>query len=138
MLDNKGLVALWREGLLARKVLEGKTKGYKKHPQLERFKNSPNSVMLINSYLYFVFIEAEKRGFCFDKSKLYDVTAVRKAIPVTRGQMEFELKHLASKIRKRTPEFAKVLCKKKLRCNPVFFVVEGPVENWEKIDFHKF
>ena len=31
-LDAKGLVALWREALLAQKVLDGKTEGYKNHP----------------------------------------------------------------------------------------------------------
>jgi hypothetical protein len=37
-LDIKGLVALWREALLAKHVLEGRTKGYRNHPQLDRFK----------------------------------------------------------------------------------------------------
>jgi len=36
-LDTKGLVALWRDALLARHVLQGKTTGYKNHPQLNRF-----------------------------------------------------------------------------------------------------
>jgi len=36
-LDAKGLVALWRDALLARHVLQGKTTGYKNHPQLNRF-----------------------------------------------------------------------------------------------------
>jgi hypothetical protein len=40
-LDSKGLVALWRESLLALKVLEGNTKGYKNHSQLNRFKQKP-------------------------------------------------------------------------------------------------
>ena len=39
-LDIKGLVACWREGLLARKVLLDQTKGYKNHPQLIRFNRS--------------------------------------------------------------------------------------------------
>ena len=39
-LDSKGLVALWREALLAKQVLEGGTKGYRNHPQLDRFKKS--------------------------------------------------------------------------------------------------
>jgi hypothetical protein len=43
-LDAKGLVALWRESLLAKQALESKTKGYKNHPQLNRFKNSGNAV----------------------------------------------------------------------------------------------
>jgi hypothetical protein len=33
-LDPQGLVALWREALLAQAVLRGKTRGYKHHPQL--------------------------------------------------------------------------------------------------------
>jgi hypothetical protein len=34
-LDAKGLVALWREGLLAQKVQACETNGYRNHPQLE-------------------------------------------------------------------------------------------------------
>lgn len=49
--DAKGLVALWREALPAKHVLEGKTTGYKKHPQLIRFKECESSIDLINSYL---------------------------------------------------------------------------------------
>ncbi len=36
-LDCKGLVALWREGFLAKKVLSNQTRGYKNYPQLLRF-----------------------------------------------------------------------------------------------------
>jgi len=53
-LDTKGLVAVWRESLLAKKVLEGKTKGYKNHPQLIRFINSENAIELINTYTEFM------------------------------------------------------------------------------------
>jgi hypothetical protein len=42
LLDTKGLVALWREALLAKHVLSGSTIGYQNHPQLKRFKSSPN------------------------------------------------------------------------------------------------
>jgi len=69
-LDSIGLVALWREGLLAKKVLQGKTKGYKNHPQLIRFKNTKNPILSIDAYLYFVLEEASQRGFNFDNSKL--------------------------------------------------------------------
>ena len=31
-LDPRGLVALWREALLAQKVLLGRTRGYRAHP----------------------------------------------------------------------------------------------------------
>ena len=36
-LDTAGLTACWREALLAQKVLTGATRGYRRHPQLERF-----------------------------------------------------------------------------------------------------
>ena len=50
-LDTKGLLALWREGLLAQKVLAGKTKGYKNHPQLDRFKAHGSPRKAIGRYL---------------------------------------------------------------------------------------
>ncbi|MFN3505685.1 MAG: pyrimidine dimer DNA glycosylase/endonuclease V, partial [Caldimicrobium sp.] len=50
-LDARGLVALWREALLARKVLIGETSGYRNHPQLVRFKRSASPLDAINRYL---------------------------------------------------------------------------------------
>lgn len=47
-LDAKGLLALWREALLAKHVLEGSTKGYKNHPQLIRFKETDNPIGFIS------------------------------------------------------------------------------------------
>ena len=38
LLDRQALVAGWREALLAQKVLEGLTRGYTRHPQLERLR----------------------------------------------------------------------------------------------------
>lgn len=40
-LGAKGLVAAWREALLAQKVLAGRTRGYRAHPQLRRFQAHP-------------------------------------------------------------------------------------------------
>ncbi|WP_308727259.1 MULTISPECIES: pyrimidine dimer DNA glycosylase/endonuclease V [unclassified Arthrobacter] len=40
LLDAKGLVACWRETLLAQKTLAGQTAGYVNHPQLVRFRAS--------------------------------------------------------------------------------------------------
>jgi len=39
-LDPQGLVAVWREGLLAQAVLRGQTTGYTRHPQLARFRGA--------------------------------------------------------------------------------------------------
>ena len=50
-LDAQGLVALWREGLLARAVLRGMTKGYRHHPQLQRFRAHASPRAAINLYL---------------------------------------------------------------------------------------
>jgi hypothetical protein len=68
-LDPIGLVALWRESLLARRVLEGSTRGYRSHPQLIRFKLAPDPMKSINTYLYYVWIEGKKRGFISRKVK---------------------------------------------------------------------
>ena len=43
-LDRQGLVACWREALLAQAVLAGRTRGYRHHPQLERFRVVPGPV----------------------------------------------------------------------------------------------
>ncbi len=99
-LDRIGLVALWREGLLARKVLEGKTKGYKKHPQLERFSNYPDKIKAIDSYLFQVYREALVRNYSFDLSKIQDFKEELK-IPISFGQIQYEFSHLQKKLKDR-------------------------------------
>ena len=138
-LDAKGLVALWREGLLAQSVLQGNTKGYQHHPQLIRFKNTKNSVGSIATYLRSVFDEADNRGYSFDKSKIAKKT-YRGKIPVTRGQIGYEFTHLLKKLSKRNPELYVLLHKVKLHKvkgiinpHPIFIQVKGDVEDWEVI-----
>ena len=135
-LDKEGLVALWREGLLAKKVLEGKTKGYKNHPQLQRFKEFKNSLLAINSYLYFVWLEAKKRGYNFRKKKISSKRIISGEIPVTKGQLNFEFSHLWKKLEKRDKiklEEIKKEGEKIPQVNPVFYIIEGEIEKWEKI-----
>ncbi|HWQ19849.1 MAG TPA: pyrimidine dimer DNA glycosylase/endonuclease V, partial [Methanotrichaceae archaeon] len=67
-LDARGLVALWREGLLAQKVLRGETQGYRYHPQLNRFKEAEDPKAAIAGYLKEVVKEAGRRGYCFDET----------------------------------------------------------------------
>ncbi|MFZ0534570.1 MAG: pyrimidine dimer DNA glycosylase/endonuclease V, partial [Anaerolineales bacterium] len=69
-LDAKGLVACWREGLLARKVLLGETKGYRNHPQLLRFKTQPDPIAAVDQYLSAILEEANRRGFAFNPGKI--------------------------------------------------------------------
>jgi hypothetical protein len=134
-LDTKGLVALWREGLLAKKVLEGKTVGYKKHPQLERFKKYSNPIKAINSFLYFVLQEAKNRGYSFDSNKISTVDILTSQISITKGQLEFEFNHLCTKLINRDKEKYEFLAKcelSKITPHPLFFVVVGDIEEWEK------
>ena len=131
-LDKKGLVALWRESLLAKKVLQGKTKGYRNHPQLLRFKNTEDPVRFINTYLYQVWIEACERDYCFDKRKIGQ-KKTRKKILLTNGQLDYEFRHLKKKLRTRDPEIYKQLSSvKRVEPNPIFSVKRGKVEAWEK------
>ena len=102
-LDTKGLVALWRETILAKNVLEGKTNGYKNHPQLIRFKNSANPLQGINQYLAAVYKESQTRGYHFnkDKFKIYNEPLT---LTVTRRQIEYETQHLLKKLKTRDME----------------------------------
>ena len=132
-LDSKGLVALWRETLLAKHVLEGRTKGYKNHPQLQRFKDAGNPIHCINAYLSIVYGEALDRGYNFDRDKI-DWTFEPVKISVTSGQMEFESNHLLKKLRIRDPDlYRKLVLIKKIIPHPLFRVKKGIVESWEVI-----
>lgn len=130
-LDSKGLVALWRETLLARKVLTGGTKGYVNHPQLDRFKALVNPVGAIDRYLKSIFDEAVKRGFKFDISKIGEVG--QETVAVTTGQIEYEWKHLLSKLKTRDPKKFKEIFNKKPDVHEMFLVIKGGVQAWEKI-----
>ena len=132
-LDSKGLVALWREGLLAQKVLAGNTVGYKNHPQLHRFKDTTNPAGAIASYLRYVFQEAVQRGYRFDKSKIMN-KQLKGKIKVTQGQVEYERSHLAKKLKKRDPVKFKQLCDiETIDIHPMFIQVQGEIEEWEII-----
>jgi hypothetical protein len=129
-LDRAGLTAVWREGLLAKKVLEGKTRGYKHHPQLSRFKTSSDPVGMINLYLFHIAEEATKRGYKYNKAKIGQ-TGVG-LISVTSGQMDYERAWLRSKIVVRNPkELYRI---DRIQSHPIFKVVEGKIEDWEKVN----
>lgn len=134
-LDVKGLIALWREALLAKNVLENKTKGYKNHPQLYRFKNQSATKTLINCYLKTIYAESKKRKFAFDQTKIGKLSKYKK-IPVTSGQIAYEFKHLLKKLKKRDQvKYNKYKEIKTIALNPIFKKVSGNIENWEKIKY---
>ncbi|MDQ0159294.1 pyrimidine dimer DNA glycosylase/endonuclease V [Alkalibacillus salilacus] len=134
-LDAKGLVALWRETLLAQKVLQGETKGYRNHPQLVRFRNQENPVQAIGTYLQYVYDEAVRRSYNFDQSKVYDVDQTLH-LKVTKGQAEYEWHHLLAKLEVRDPErygSLKEMKHESIEAHPLFSIVEGELENWERV-----
>lgn len=131
-LDAKGLVALWRETLLAKNVLGGNTKGYKNHPQLIRFRKTDNPIDAINQYLLGVFDEATTRGYVFDKNKI-DENFTKIKITVTIGQIEFEKNHLLKKLQTRDPSRVEFLLRADINLHPMFAAKEGDIEMWEKI-----
>jgi len=158
-LDRQGLLAVWREGLLAQKVLMGQTKGYKNHPQLERFKklykthpkSGKNEFIghyYLSTYLHYIADEAEKRGYKFDRTKLFSLrlTKTWKAIKLTTGQLEYELSHLLRKLWVRDMTQFNKVCEmvgghidfehyepEKIDPHPLFKVIKGNIETWEKV-----
>jgi hypothetical protein len=132
LLDQKGLVALWREALLAQKVLQGQTKGYRRHPQLLRFWQSRTPLTTISAYLWVVHDEANRRGYSFDATKIVRRRQPR-SLTVTQGQLDFELRHLKAKLRRRDPLRYRALCSlREITAHPLFVVVAGEIEPWER------
>jgi hypothetical protein len=137
-LDTKGLVASWREALLAKNVLLGKTKGYVNHPQLNRFKEIKDSINYINLYLNSLYEEALNRNYKFNKSKIGRFKKPRKFIFVNDGQLDYEFKHLQKKLRIRDKNKFKENEKiKQLEVNPIFKTKKGDIEDWERISENK-
>jgi len=154
-LDTKGLVASWREALLAQKVLIGETKGYTKHPQLQRFRecklkkkieaSCADSVAAVGAFLHGIHSEAIKRNYNFDHSKIlyYKEMEIENRIPVKYGQLQYEFSWLLSKLKERDPKKYKELSKLPkdgdkfigLQPHPCFEVINNDmsVESWEKI-----
>jgi hypothetical protein len=130
-LDTKGLVALWRETLLAKHVLEGNTIGYRNHPQLIRFKNSKSPVERINQYLAEIYLEASNRTYHFDKEKI-NWKFRRSRLTVTTMQLAFERDHLLRKLQARDQGKYKLLkAVNTIETHPSFRIVEGEIEHWE-------
>ncbi|WP_435299215.1 pyrimidine dimer DNA glycosylase/endonuclease V [Timonella sp. A28] len=149
LLDRQGLLACWRETLLAQAVLAGKTKGYTRHPQLVRFRATSDPVVTVSAYLHGIADEAHARSYNFDRSRvLVDAgeCGADKVSPltVTLGQVQFEWQHLTRKLLARSPEvwennkqFDSLMQVEDTNAvsqlvHPLFVVVLGGVETWEK------
>jgi hypothetical protein len=131
-LDAKGLVAAWREALLAQKVLAGGTRGYRHHPQLIRFRACADPLAAMGRFLEEIAAEAERRGYRFDASKILS-TGFRGRVAETKGQLLYEWTHLRAKLRVRAPAVAREWRTLKTPDpHPLFRVVAGKVRDWEK------
>lgn len=119
---------------MAQNVLQGNTKGYTRHRQLRRFRNTNNPIGAIASYLRRVAEEADNRGYNFNRSKIINKKFEEKML-VTSGQLEYEFEHLLKKLKERNPELYKQLkMVKRIKIHPLFKKVSGNVEDWEIIN----
>lgn len=135
-LDRMGLLACWRETLLAQAVLAGRARGYRTHPQLERFRAQADPLAAVGAYLGVVAVEAADRGYRFDAGRILQPTPVAEfgaAIPVARGQLDYEWEHLGRKLHERSPEdAARWEDAGEPSAHPLFSVVPGGIESWER------
>ncbi len=132
-LDTRGLVAVWREALLAQAVLSGETTGYRYHPQPERFRAQCSPLGAIADYLRGVYEEAVRRGYKFSSDKISSATGSG-IIAVTRGQIEHERIHLMTKLAIRDPKaLDRLEQERRIQPHPLFRIVSGDVEKWERV-----
>jgi hypothetical protein len=132
-LDRQGLVAVWREALLARAVLRGKTRGYRYHPQLERFQAHRAPRLAINAYLHAVYDEACERGYAFDRSRIGPVRGIE-TITVTTGQLDYEWWHLLTKLAARSPGcYDRWYSLGRPDQHPLFECQPGAIAFWERV-----
>ena len=140
-LDSKRLTAQWREALLCRAVLEGNTKGYKKHPQFLRVKNFHQPHYFINMFLYEIWNESKNRGYSFDKDKLMSDLSLKYGclldlMEVTEGQLEYEFKHLQNKLGEFNSKYIEnnqMINEDGILPNPCFMSIQGDIMDFEKI-----
>ena len=131
-LDAKGLVALWREALLAQKVVQGGTKGYRHHPQLTRFRAAPDPPAALAAYLAAVHEEAAQRGYTFDAGKISS-RRFAGTLDETEGQLRYEWAHLLRKLAQRDPaRYAAAQAIVVPDPHPLFRIVPGDVQPWER------
>jgi len=133
-LDRQGLLAVWRESLLAQAVLAGKTRGYRNHPQLTRFKSQADPLDAVGFYLLEIHEEAGRRGYHFAREKILRVVLEHPAIAVMQGQIDHEWQHLMQKLKARSPQdHQRSVNTEIIDLHPLFVRVAGGIEAWEKI-----
>ena len=100
-LDKQGLISLWREGLLAQKVLNGEVNIQLNSPLWEKLKKSQNPLRAIGAYLSFVAAEGARRGYKFSHEKILYPNFESYEIKVKPQDLIFEMTHLRNKLKMR-------------------------------------
>lgn len=131
-LDRQGLTALWREALLAQAVLRGRTRGYRAHPQLDRFRESGRPLSMITGYLDGIWRESQRRGYRFDRARILGRSPHGRLV-VPRGQLRWEWNHLLKKLRNRSPDtYARWRSVTVQQAHPLFRAAPGGLAAWER------
>ncbi len=131
-LDTRGLGALWREALLAQRVLQGKTRGYVHHPQLTRFQQQSNPLNCIATYLTGIYADSLERKYNFQADKIGAINSDC-VINETDGQLQYEWNHLLNKLKIRSPVlFNQFESVKHPEPHSLFRIIRGSVRDWEK------
>lgn len=133
-LDRQGLTACWRETLLAQAVLAGRTRGYRSHPQLERFRATTDPIGAISWYLHGIADDADARGYRYDRTRIDRPASAVTTIDVSAGQLDYEWAWLSQKLTYRSPEWlARWHDVEQPEPHRSFTVIKGPVATWERI-----
>lgn len=120
-LDKHGLMALWREGLLAQKALCASAAVSQSNPQLRRFKNNDNPLRAIGTYLSFVAAEGARQGYNLNHEKILYPNFDQEVIPVDASQIAFEAERLKNKLRIRDKlKFKQLSSSRDIAANPIF------------------
>jgi hypothetical protein len=111
--------------------VQGRTRGYRNHPQLLRFRQTTNPPGAIATYLRAIATEAEKRGYRFDRSKIA-ARYYRGSIAVATGQLRYEFTHLLNKLATRDQSRHEYLLhSRRIYTHPLFNQVKGGIAEWE-------
>lgn len=84
-----------------------------------------------------IYEEARKRSYCYNKSKIVKAAEKVEPIKITKGQILYEFHILKERVKGRDPKKYKEVLElerkgRRPKSHPLFVVIEGEVEPWEK------
>jgi hypothetical protein len=101
---------------------------------MKRFRDHPHPQRAIAYYLMGVWKEGHRRGYHFNKAKIGAGGSLTiQKIPITKGQLRYELQWLCTKVKRRDPPaYQRLLAVASGECHPIFEAIEGAIEEWER------